>query len=69
MTSSRELSEAEKAELGASLGKMTGGKEIKLSFEIDESVIGGAITRIGSTVYDGSVKTQLELLKEKMIKS
>lgn len=67
--SSRELSEAEKAELKANLAKLTGGKEIKLEYKIDESIIGGAITRVGSTVYDGSVKTQLELLKDKMIKS
>lgn len=66
--SSRELSEAEREELRDSVAKATGGKEIRLNFEIDEDVIGGAITRVGSTVYDGSVKTQLELLKEQMIK-
>jgi F-type H+-transporting ATPase subunit delta len=67
--SSRELSEAEKSELQTNLIKLTGGKEIKLEYKIDESIIGGAITRVGSTVYDGSVKTQLELLKNQMIKS
>lgn len=67
--SSRELSESEKAELRANLARMTGGKEVRLNFDIDEDVIGGAITRVGSTVYDGSVKTQLRLLKEQMIKS
>lgn len=69
VTSSRELSEAEKADLRANLAKMTGGKEIKLDYKIDEQIIGGAITRVGSTVYDGSVKTQLELLKQQMIKN
>ncbi len=67
--SSRELTEAEKADLKASLAKLTTGKEIKLDYKIDESIIGGAITRVGSTVYDGSVKTQLELLKQQMIKN
>lgn len=67
--SSRELTEAEKADLRANLAKRTGGKEIKLEYKIDESIIGGAITRVGSTVYDGSVRTQLELLKQQMIKS
>lgn len=66
--SARELSDVEKTELKASLAKATGGKDIRLNFEIDESVIGGAITRVGSTVYDGSIRTQLELLKEEMIK-
>jgi F-type H+-transporting ATPase subunit delta len=67
--SSRELNEAEKADLKANLAKVTGGKEIRLDYKIDESIIGGAITRVGSTIYDGSVKTQLELLKQQMIKS
>lgn len=69
VTSSRQLSEGEKNELKANLAKLTGGKEIKIDYKIDENIIGGAITRVGSTVYDGSVKTQLELLKNQMIKS
>ena len=66
--SARELSEEEKAELKANLQKMT-GKEVNLEFSIDENVIGGAVTRVGSVVYDGSVKTQLESLKQQMIDS
>ena len=68
VTSARELSEGEKAELKANLQKMT-GKEVNLQFNIDENVIGGAVTRLGSVIYDGSVKTQLELLKQQMIDS
>jgi F-type H+-transporting ATPase subunit delta len=66
ITSARALSEAEKAELLASIAKMT-GKQINLTFEVDETLIGGVVTRIGSTVYDGSVKTQLENLKKELI--
>ena len=69
VTTSRELSEAEKAEFKTNLIKLTGGKEVKINFKVDKDIIGGAITRVGSTVYDGSVKTQLELLKQQMIKS
>jgi len=69
VTSSRELSEIEKEQMKANLVEVTGGKEIKLKFEIDKSVIGGSVTRVGSTVYDGSVKSQLKLLKEQMINS
>lgn len=68
VTSARELTEQEKAELKANLKKMT-GKEVKLNFEINKDVIGGAVTRLGSIVYDGSVKTQLERLKQQMIES
>ena len=68
VTSARELSEEEKADLKANLQKLT-GKEVNLKFEVDENVIGGAVTRLGSIVYDGSVKTQLERLKQQMIES
>lgn len=68
VTSSRELTEQEKSELKQNLEKMS-GKEVHLQFNIDENVIGGAVTRLGSTIYDGSVKTQLELLKQQMIDS
>jgi F-type H+-transporting ATPase subunit delta len=68
VTSARELSDAEKTELQASLAKLT-GKQVKLNFNIDKNIIGGVVTRVGSTVYDGSVRTQLQNLKEQMIGS
>jgi F-type H+-transporting ATPase subunit delta len=64
--SARPLSENEKAEMRTNLEKLT-GKRINLNFATDESLIGGVVTRLGSTVYDGSVKTQLEELKQQMI--
>lgn len=66
--SARSLSEAEKAEMRANLSKLT-GKNVSLNFATDETLIGGVVTRIGSTVYDGSVKTQLAELKHQMIGS
>lgn len=66
ITSARPLSEAEKADLAANLAKLT-GRRVNLNFQVDEKLIGGVVTRIGSTVYDGSVKTQLENLKKELI--
>lgn len=66
ITSSRDLSEAERTELKANLEKLT-GKKVNTTFGIDPSLIGGVVTRIGSTVYDGSVKTQLENLKAELV--
>jgi F-type H+-transporting ATPase subunit delta len=66
VVSARPLSDAEKSELQANLEKLT-GKRIRANFETDENIIGGVVTRIGSTVYDGSVKTKLEELKQQMI--
>lgn len=66
ITSARPLGESEKAELKANLEKLT-GKSVNLTFNINEELIGGVVTKIGSTVYDGSVKTQLQQLKEQLI--
>ena len=66
ITSARELSENEKAELKINLEKLT-GKQVKPDFNIDNGIIGGVVTQIGSTVYDGSVRTQLENLKEELV--
>ena len=41
-------------------------KKVRVDFEQDPELIGGLVTRIGSTVYDGSVRNQLQLIKEKM---
>lgn len=41
-------------------------KKVRLNFKQDTDLIGGLVTRIGSTVYDGSVRNQLQLIKERM---
>lgn len=66
VTSARPLSEAEKSAFQANIAKLT-GKKVNLNFKQDENIIGGVVTRVGSTVYDGSVKTQLENLKQQLI--
>jgi F-type H+-transporting ATPase subunit delta len=49
------------------LVKLT-GKKVRIDFETDPDLLGGVVTRIGSTVYDGSVQNQLQRMKkEKMI--
>ena len=66
ITSARPLSENEKTEMKTNLEKLT-GKQIRLNFTTDKTLIGGVVARLGSTVYDGSVRTQLEELKQQMI--
>ena len=68
VTSARDLGEAQKQELRANLERLT-GKQVELRFDIDPSIIGGVVTRVGSTIYDSSVKTQLENLKQELIGS
>jgi F-type H+-transporting ATPase subunit delta len=40
------------------------GRDVQLENRVDPSIIGGAVTRIGSTVYDGSITRQLEKMKD-----
>ena len=63
--SARPVSDDIKAALNEKLGGIT-GKRIRLSFEIDETLLGGIVTRIGSTIYDGSVRNQLKRLGEEL---
>jgi F-type H+-transporting ATPase subunit delta len=67
ITSARDLPPAERAEFEANLARLT-GKQVKVDYKIDQEIIGGVVTRIGSTVYDGSVKTKLENLREQLVK-
>jgi F-type H+-transporting ATPase subunit delta len=65
VTSARELSAGEKKELTSVLEKRT-GKKVEARFQEDRELIGGAVVRLGSTIYDGSVRDQLDRLREKL---
>lgn len=47
------------------LEQMT-GRKVRLTANIDPTILGGAVTKVGSTVYDGSLRTQLDQLRRKM---
>jgi F-type H+-transporting ATPase subunit delta len=66
IVTARELSTQERAELVAGVGKLAGAR-IEPTFKLDKSIIGGTVVRIGSTVWDGSVRGRLERLKEALI--
>ena len=61
--SARDLADTEKREFEAQVQKLT-GKKVRARYAQDPLLLGGAVVRIGSTIYDGSVKGQLERLKE-----
>ena len=65
ISSARELSEAEKRALEVEIEKTT-GKKVRARYALDPSLLGGAMVRVGSTIYDGSVKGQLEKIREAM---
>jgi F-type H+-transporting ATPase subunit delta len=56
------------AALREGLGRAT-GRDVQLQARVDASIIGGAVARIGSTVYDGSVTRQLEKLKQSLVEA
>ena len=66
IVTARELSEEERSALIADVAKLAGSK-IEASFKLDKSILGGTVVRIGSTVYDGSVRGRLERLKEALV--
>jgi F-type H+-transporting ATPase subunit delta len=63
ITSARALGDAERREFESQVAKLT-GKKVRARYGQDASLLGGAMVRVGSTIYDGSVKGQLERLKE-----
>jgi F-type H+-transporting ATPase subunit delta len=65
VTTARTVPEKAQQELHTKLLSVT-GKKVRINFSIDPELIGGLVTRIGSTVYDGSVRNHLQLIKEKM---
>ncbi len=63
--SAQRLSQEESARLSEKLQGFT-GKKVQLENRVDTTLIGGVITRIGTTLYDGSVQAQLEQLRAKI---
>ena len=62
VSSSAELSAQEKTRLTQGLEKTT-GKKIEAQYSVDAALLGGAVVRIGSVIYDGSVKEQLRRME------
>jgi F-type H+-transporting ATPase subunit delta len=64
--SARELGKAERDAFAKTLQQLT-GRTVNMNFAVDPELIGGVVTRVGSTVYDGSVRTKLENLREQLV--
>ncbi len=66
IVTARELDAKEREALLAEVGKLAGGK-VEANFKLDASILGGTVVRIGSTVYDGSVRGRLDRLRDALI--
>ena len=65
ITSARSLSDPEKKNLEQQVQRMT-GKSLRARYAQDASLLGGAVVRVGSTIYDGSIQGQLKRLREQI---
>jgi F-type H+-transporting ATPase subunit delta len=66
IVTARPLEEQERAQFAGQVAALAGSR-VNATFREDKTLIGGAIVRIGSTIYDGSVKGRLERLKERLL--
>ena len=65
VTTAEPLAEAKVSLLKERLAKLT-GRTVTMTTKVDPSIIGGVVARVGSTVYDGSVATQLDRIKNRL---
>jgi F-type H+-transporting ATPase subunit delta len=65
ITSARDLNPSERQSLEGQVERLT-GKKVRARYLQDRSILGGAVVRLGSTIYDGSVKGQLDRIREQL---
>ena len=65
VTSAAELTAAQKATLQQTLERLT-GKKIQAKYSLDPGLLGGAVVRIGDTIYDGSVRNRLNQMRARL---
>jgi F-type H+-transporting ATPase subunit delta len=66
VTGARPLDASQQKELATKLAERT-GKQVRMELAVDASLIGGVVAQVGSTIYDGSVRTQLQSFKSRLI--
>jgi F-type H+-transporting ATPase subunit delta len=66
VTSARALNEDDRKQLEEQIAKLAGA-QVRASYTEDASLLGGAVVEIGSTIYDGSVRAQLQKLKHTLV--
>ena len=65
ITTARDLTTEERSELEGNLARAT-GKTIRARYAEDRAILGGVVARVGGTVFDGSVRSQLERIRRQM---
>jgi F-type H+-transporting ATPase subunit delta len=65
VTTAAPLTAERTAQMQQQLAQLT-GRRVTMTTKVDPALIGGAVARVGSTVYDGSIATQLEKVRERL---
>lgn len=68
ITTATTITEQQQQVLATQLGKVT-GKKVRLAFSTDPSIIGGAVTQVGSQIFDGSIRNHLDQVRVKLRKA
>lgn len=66
VTAARNMDEAQRASLAGVVSSMT-NKPVQAEYSTDEALLGGVVVRVGDVVYDGSVKRQLQRLRDRFL--
>jgi F-type H+-transporting ATPase subunit delta len=66
VTSAHALDSTQQQELASKLQQIT-GKQVRMEVATDPALIGGVVAQVGSTIYDGSVRQQLEVFKSRLL--
>ena len=65
VSSAIELNAAQKTDLAKTLERLT-GKKIETKYSLDPALLGGAVVRIGDTIYDGSLRSRLNEMRTRL---
>ena len=65
VTSAVELTASQKKEMAVTLTKLTGNK-VETKYALEPALLGGAVVRIGDTIYDGSLRTRLNEMRARL---
>ena len=68
MATAQPLADPERETLRGTLERtLASGKEVRLDLTVNPELLGGAVIRVGSVVYDGSLVSQLNQLRQQLI--
>ena len=66
VSSAVELTAAQKADLAKTLARLT-GKKVEPRYSLDPTLLGGAVARVGDTIYDGSLRSRLTEMRARLV--